>query len=299
VQWEGYGIATNQPAERTFECGYGLPANAVAVTPDGTWIVTAGSDTRVRVWNMNGGLERTLEGHNERLRAVIVTPDGARIVSAGDETKIQVWNLATGELEDTRNFATNERWTALAATPDSAGFVAINQSGAAWFLGFPSGWKVVRQADPWSDMHRKNVVAVTPDGTRVVLGGTRIPVEVRNLATGELERTLDSKVGATAVAVTPDGARIIVGDETSVRVWNLATGELERTIESRANAVAVTPDGARIMVGAGDIEVWTLATGELERTLESHGVSALAVSRDGARVVSVGSQEGIARIWRL
>lgn len=164
-------MATNQPAERTFECGYGLPANAVAVTPDGTWIVTAGSDTRVRVWNMNGGLERTLEGHNERLRAVIVTPDGARIVSAGDETKIQVWNLATGELE--------------------------------------------------------------------------------------------------------------------------------RTIESRANAVAVTPDGARIMVGAGDIEVWTLATGELERTLESHGVSALAVSRDGARVVSVGSQEGIARIWRL
>ena len=58
---------------------------------------------------------------------------------------------------------------------------------------------------------------------------------------------------------------------------------LERTLEGHSgpvSAVAVTPDGARIVSGGNDrtVRVWDLATGRLERTLTGHTDSVRAVT---------------------
>jgi hypothetical protein len=66
---------------------------AVAVTPDGDEIVTAGDDGTARVWDRRSGQHRaTLSGHTGWIRAVAVTPDGDEIVTAGDDGTIRVWN---------------------------------------------------------------------------------------------------------------------------------------------------------------------------------------------------------------
>ena len=55
-----------------------------AVSPDGTWIVSAGMNETLKVWDAATGRElRTLTGHTKNMSGFAVSPDGAWIVSAG------------------------------------------------------------------------------------------------------------------------------------------------------------------------------------------------------------------------
>jgi WD40 repeat protein len=81
--------------------------NAVAVSPDGRFIVS-GSGQTVKVWGAegkgllrmlftSGRLLRSLDGHTDWVYAVAVSPDGRTIVSGADDRTIRAWDLASGE----------------------------------------------------------------------------------------------------------------------------------------------------------------------------------------------------------
>jgi WD40 repeat protein len=63
---------------------------AIAVTPDGTKVVS-GSDKEIKVWNINtGDLVHILGGHEDNIDSVAVTPDGTKVVSGSDNGRIKV-----------------------------------------------------------------------------------------------------------------------------------------------------------------------------------------------------------------
>ena len=69
--------------------GHARWAFSVAVTPDGTRVVSGGDDHTVRVWDLATGaaLGEPLTDHTDSVSSVAVTPDGTRIVSGGyDDT---------------------------------------------------------------------------------------------------------------------------------------------------------------------------------------------------------------------
>jgi WD40 repeat protein len=70
---------------------------AVAVTPDGEEIITAGNDGTARAWNRRSGEQcTTLTAHTDWVRAVAVTPDGEEIITTGDDRTIRIWNRRRG-----------------------------------------------------------------------------------------------------------------------------------------------------------------------------------------------------------
>jgi WD40 repeat protein len=127
-----------------------------------------------------------------------------------------------------------------------------------------------------TDAGQVSALAVTPDGTLLLLGSSSGVIHIWNPASGQLERTLAGHTGVvSAVVVTPDGSRVVSGGGDTVRVWDLASGRLERTLESGADAVtdvAVTVAGTQIISGGSDgaVCVWDLATGRLEGRLVGH-----------------------------
>ena len=67
--------------------------------PDGTKLVTANRDGRIRLHDA-GSLEviQTLDGHSGELFAIAVDPETKRIISGADDGSICIWSEA-GELQ--------------------------------------------------------------------------------------------------------------------------------------------------------------------------------------------------------
>jgi tricorn protease-like protein len=86
------------PAELTIHNG--SEVNSVAISHDGSRVVSGSNDTMVRVWNAaTGEMEVELRGHTGVVRSVAFSPDSSRVVSGSGDKMIRIWNVMTGEME--------------------------------------------------------------------------------------------------------------------------------------------------------------------------------------------------------
>ncbi len=117
---------------RTLE-GHTGSVNAVAVTRDGGFAVSASGDWTLKVWDIEKGeTVRTLEGHTGSVSAVAVTPDGRFAVSVSDDRTLKVWDLKTGKA--VAGFSGDGPLITCAISPDGATIIAGDQLGRVHFL---------------------------------------------------------------------------------------------------------------------------------------------------------------------
>lgn len=74
---------------------------AVAITPDGTTILSGGGDGRLIWWPLTGEAPqplRTVDAHAGWIRALAISPDGQHVATAGNDRLVRLWNVADGSL---------------------------------------------------------------------------------------------------------------------------------------------------------------------------------------------------------
>src|SRR5262249_6805230 len=75
---------------------------------DGRWLVSAGEDRTVRLWDVaTGAPGAVLKGHTDEVFAAVFHPDGTRLASAGRDRAILLWDVATGAEVARRHGHTN------------------------------------------------------------------------------------------------------------------------------------------------------------------------------------------------
>jgi WD40 repeat protein len=191
------------PALRRVLAGHGQTVRAVAVAPDGSWLVSAGQDQMVRIWDAVTGRERaTLTGDSDLVVAVAIAPNGTWLATGSVNRTVQLWDAATGRERATLTGHTG--WVdAVAIAPDGTWLASAGQDGTVRIWDVATGQ--VRAV--WMALTGGvRAVTIAPDGTWLATGGADGTVRIWDVATGH-ERAIFGGHSdfVEAVAVAPDG----------------------------------------------------------------------------------------------
>jgi WD40 repeat protein/serine/threonine protein kinase len=312
-----------QRDDRTYPEHEGDPLRAVAYSPTGTFVATAGDRGQIRVWDPRTG--RTwliLVGHTGPVHGLAFGPDGTVLASAGADGTVRLWVLPVDVLDTARRTMSALPWlrpivrvgtltpavTLTDAHAPGATCVAFRPDGRALVSGGADG--LLR----WWDLTGWR--AAGPDVA--LLGGAgaaagaleraeRAPEPQAVWAIGNPRRAHNG--GVLCLAFSQNGKFLVSGgkDPTPI-VW---AGDGTRTVRELpehgdwVRAVAITPDGGVIATADNPASADQPPTVRLfntqtwrERRLFGHEqtIYALAVSDDGQMLASAGFDKTV-RLW--
>jgi WD40 repeat protein len=72
---------------------------ALAISPDGKFIASAGADLAIQIRELETGkVVKAFVGGKNRLRTLAFSPDGTQLLAGGEDQVVSNWNVATGSL---------------------------------------------------------------------------------------------------------------------------------------------------------------------------------------------------------
>lgn len=323
-----HDAATGQEV-RKFEDGHDGPVLEAAFGPDGKLLVTAGEDTKLRLWDAATG-EKKQEtppvGNYVTLSAVSFSPDGKQVAVAAYGPDVAPPDDMTGTFQPTKTVRVypvpaadagdwNANPTLFSPQPPDAvttGLVWV-QNGKALLVASADGTLRVNEIDGQNvketsrfRAHGAGVLACvgTADGQVVVTAGEDAAVRrwkvggaVQAPGTARLIPPGAGKVWESLF--TPDGKYLVTagsGDTKAFRVHTAtpAAVPVEPDRHPNAYALAFSPDGKWLVTGHDDgvLVVRDAATGKEVRQLKGHAkrVWSVAFAEGGKALVSVGGE---------
>ncbi|MFC7327353.1 WD40 repeat domain-containing protein [Marinactinospora rubrisoli] len=191
------------------------------------------------------------------------TPDGAGLIATDEEGAVHFFDAATGEPRNTVRVGSPDDVALsgqLALHPDGTTVAAVVGTEIRLLdaaTGAERGRLDQEGRPPWA-------MAFTPDGERLVGGGTDQVVNVIDAATGDRIAALIGHTDTVVdIALTPDGtmAATIAADET-VRLWDLTAGRQVAALDvpGASGRIAFDAAGTRLAVGYfdGSLRLWSL-----------------------------------------
>ena len=316
-----WNIGTNESLYRLLSTNY--PVSSVAISPDGSQVMTGAEDSLISIYNLNIQPEvQRFAGIGDRLTLMAVSPDGERILTGTTGGEAILWDVKQGT--EVRRFAKYDMpMTYMAFSPD--GQQALLTAGG-WFEGTNTGRIGLWDVETGQEIFRlegqrfyPRSVAFTPDGRYVLTGSMNYPCETTERICGELIQwdattgqevrrfDLEDRTYPTSIDFSADGTRFITSINepiSKVVLWDMANGyPLKEFVAERGGSMyraVLSPDEKAVLGAAGDgtLYLWDIETGALLRRFFGHeGVVTWAdISQDGRYVISA-DESGIIILW--
>jgi serine/threonine protein kinase/WD40 repeat protein len=279
--------AAGKPAHANIFTGSAVAA--LAFSPDGRTAVTAGTDFRVRVWDVNARRRIGPElYHAVPVTSVAFAADGKTFFS-GDEQVGHLWRL---DLSSRSSVALDN--------PGKIGDVGLSPTGREVIVRNEAGYRLWDTATGrplgslWKLAVWPRILDLGRDGHTLLVGDTRNRLHLRDARTGAvLSKKEVTAGGVNCAALAPDGQHAVTGGEDEVaRVWDLKAGEQlhEINLSAIVSAVDFAPDGKTFAVGTWRSQVHpfdTLSGKPAGKPVGVHGaVICVALGSDGRTILA-------------
>jgi len=191
----------------------------IAISPDGKWLASGGSDHKARVWELaTAKLVHELPHQYHLVFGVHFSSDSTRLITGtGDGVathgEVKSWDLGTGR--EVWRHEGKQIWM-VAALPDSSAAVSIDVGGTVVFHDWTTG--VTTRSLQTGDQCR--ALAVSHDG-KMLAASARNSIKVWQVASGKLVTTLNGHTNwVISLAFIPDGSTLVSGSsDHTVRLW--------------------------------------------------------------------------------
>jgi WD40 repeat protein len=256
---------------------------ALAVTANGSHVLTAGMAKGVAVWNAGSGAkERTLDAEPP-VAAVAVSKNNQLVaVAHGADQSVTVLNFGDGSVIG--RFKPAAKVGELVFHPNNTVLVAslADNRAVAWGVAFEPGQPPPPEfGKPVQDFpHPAAVksVAYSGDGGLLLTAAEDKQARAWKPASDQPTKALQHPNLVDAVAFDKTGALLATACHDGIlRVWDVAKGQAIKTINAHTKpqpsaiyTVAWTPDGKQLVTGSYDrsIKIWDADSGKLVRELK-------------------------------
>ncbi len=288
----------------------------IAVSPDGTRLVSAGDDAIIRVWDA-ASLRwiANITGHSKEVYSVAFSDDGKLLASASWDGTVRLWDARTFSSHPLHVFSASgatgpiKQWSVAFEPGADPHYVdAAADDGNVWIWNIandslaskrPSGDQPVRSLS-FAPRGKGEFATADFDGkVRFFVDSGKIPAVTAG--TGK----------ALHVAYSPNGDLVasaaVDSSGKGVKVWSVSSHTLLKTYQGHkgyANAVAWSRDGTTIVSGGGAVDktvrLWDVQSANQLRLLTGHtaDVEAVAFHPNQKWLISAG-EDGTMKIWDI
>ncbi len=276
--------------------GHGGPVRALAISPDGSRIMSGSFDQSAILWapDQEAALA-ILRFHAGAVNAVAALPD-ERFATAGEDGRIAIWRgaepIPVVVLE-----AHGGPIVGLAASPDGEAIASASWDGTARMTPLRGGPARVLEG------HRGNVnaVAFSSEG-RLVTAGYDATLRIWPKEDGAGPLVITTPTPLNGVVAAPEGEIVTAGADGVVRIVT-ADGQVRAAIETQPSpivALGVSRDGAKIAAAniGGAVAIIDRSAAKIAFSLVGPGppVWAIAFTPDGRELLT-GGGDGVVRRW--
>jgi WD40 repeat protein len=284
--------------------GHDDAVTAVAFSPDGGLLASAGLDGAVRVWRVEDvTLRETFDDPAGPVHCVAFSPDGTLLAAGSEDGCLYQWRVANGMLHRVlgpEGAAVN----AVAFSPDGTLLAAAGGDGQVrlWNVADGTTGRTVQASS-----RPVLALAFNGDGTLLATGGGDGKARLWRVGDGALRDEIPAHIRVVlGVAISPDGTELATcGGDGNARLWNVGDGSVVATLsghDDEVHSVAYSPDGELVATAGtdGTVRIWTAPSHSCRFTLTGRqsDINDLAVNGDGG-LLAAGADDGRVRLWRV
>ena len=268
---------------------------ALAISPDGRLLATAGNDGSTYIWDSDGASKTRLTGHEGAVNTVAFNPAGDQLVTASNDQTARLWRIDGTLIRTFRNpgaAVMNAIWR-----PDGQVILTVDQNNMLVL------WNVNGEQIQTFDAVSLAIfyLQFAPSGETVLMLNDASRVVVWNTRTSAwLTLNESSDIDTLSAVFSPDGQHILTAEaDGTANIWAL-DGSHELSLEGHTERVSQVVWGDTYLLTAswdGTARVWD-ADGQQRAILRGHSsaVSSAIFSSAADRILTV-SDDGTTRLW--